>query len=89
VGPLNLMITSWTGIGGLKFSQADTKESLSYLIVTEEIDLEIGLAVLPWFMPVFYAGYQVMGNVTPGRPFQDFFSYTPVFGIRFTFGQPL
>jgi hypothetical protein len=81
------MITSWTGIGGIKFTQAESGDSLSYLIVTEEIDLEIGLAVLPWFMPVFYAGYQVMGNVAPGRPFSDFFSYTPVIGVRFAFGK--
>lgn len=87
VGPANLMITSWTGIGGIKFTQAPSGDSLSYLIVTEEIDLEIGLAVLPWFMPVFYAGYQVMGNVAPGRPFSDFFSYTPVIGVRFAFGK--
>ena len=87
VGPVNLMITSWTGIGGIKFTQAESGDSLSYLIVTEEIDLEIGLAVLPWFMPVFYAGYQVMGNVAPGRPFSDFFSYTPVIGVRFAFGK--
>jgi hypothetical protein len=86
-GPLNFMITSWTGIGGIKFSEALSGETASYLIVTEEIDLEIGLAALPWFMPVFYAGYQVMGNVVPGRPFQDFFSYTPVFGVRFAFGK--
>jgi hypothetical protein len=87
VGPTNLMITSWTGIGGLKFTQAQSGDSLSYLIVTEEIDLEIGVALLPWFMPVFYAGYQVMGNVAPGRPFSDFFSYTPVVGVRFAFGK--
>jgi hypothetical protein len=54
-------------------------------IVTEELDLEVGLAVLPWLMPIVYAGYQVMGNVGPGKPFQDFFSYAPVIGIRFDF----
>ncbi len=87
VGPLNLMITSWTGIGGIKFTEAATGETAGFLIVTEEIDLEIGLAVLPWFMPVFYAGYQVMGNLAPGQPFHDFFSYTPAVGVRFAFGK--
>lgn len=87
LGPVNIMVLSWTGIGGIKFTQAASSETVGYLIVTEEIDLEIGLPVLPWFMPVFYAGYQVMGNVGPGKPFQDFFSYTPVIGVRFAFGQ--
>jgi hypothetical protein len=87
VGPLNLMITSWTGIGGLRFTEALSGETAGYLIATEEIDLEIGLAVLPWFMPVLYAGYQIMGNLAPGQPFGDFFSYTPVVGVRFAFGK--
>ncbi len=86
-GPFNLMITSWTGMGGLRFTDAASGETAGYLIATEELDLEIGLAVFPWFMPVFYAGYQVMGNLAPGRPFGDFFSYAPVFGLRFTFGK--
>jgi hypothetical protein len=86
-GPLNLMFTSWTGIGGIRFTEAATGERAGYLIATEELDLEIGLAVLPWFMPVFYAGYQIMGNLAPGRPFGDFFSYTPVVGVRFAFGK--
>jgi hypothetical protein len=86
-GPLNLMITSWTGLGGIRFTAAATGETAGYLIATEELDLEIGLALLPWFMPVFYAGYQLMGNLTPGQPFGDFFSYTPVVGVRFAFGK--
>ncbi len=81
------MVLSWTGIGGIQFTEAASSETMGYLIVTEEIDLEIGLPVLPWFMPVFYDGYQVMGNVGPGKPFQDFFSYTPVIGVRFVFGK--
>jgi hypothetical protein len=86
-GPLNLMLTSWTGLGGVKVAAAAGGETETYLIATEEINLELGLAVLPWLMPVFYAGYQVMGNLGPGRPFQEFLSYTPVVGIRFAFGK--
>jgi hypothetical protein len=86
-GPLNLMLTSWTGFGGIRFAEALSGETASYVILSEELDLEIGLAVLPWLMPVFFAGYQVMGNLGPGRPFSDFFSYTPVVGIRFAFGH--
>jgi hypothetical protein len=86
-GPLNFMITSWTGLGGIRFSDASGGETAGYLIATEELDLEIGLAVLPWLMPVFYAGYQLMGNLGPGKPFRDFLSYTPVVGIRFAFGR--
>ena len=87
LGPVNIMFTSWTGIGGLKFTSAASGETEGYVIVTEELDLEVGLAVLPWLMPIVYAGYQVMGNVGPGKPFQDFFSYAPVIGIRFVFGS--
>jgi hypothetical protein len=87
LGPVNFMITAWTGIGGLKFCDPQNADIRSYLIVTEEIDLEIGLAVLPWFMPVLYAGYQVMGNLYPDPPFQGFFSYAPVVGLRLAWGR--
>ncbi len=87
LGPVNLMLTAWTGIGGLKFRAPLSLEERSYLILSEEIDLEIGFAVLPWFMPVLFAGYQVMGNLYPERPFQGFFSYAPVVGLRFAWGH--
>lgn len=87
LGPVNLMLTSWTGIGGIKFTGGLDASTRSYLILSEELDLELGLAVFRWFMPSVYAGYQVMGNLTPGQPFADFFTYTPVFGLRFTFGK--
>jgi hypothetical protein len=87
LGPVNLMLTSWTGIGGLKFTDTLDSTRKSYVIVTEELDLELGLAVFRWFMPVVYAGYQVMGNITPGQPFRDFLTYTPVFGFRVAFGS--
>jgi len=87
LGPVNVMVVSWTGIGGIKFTDPAGGGTAGYVIGTEEVDLEIGVPVLPWFMPVFYAGYQVMGNLGPGRPFEDFLSYTPVIGIRFAFGK--
>jgi len=87
LGPVNLMLTAWTGIGGLKYRQPLSMEERGYLIVTEEIDLEIGVAVLPWFMPVLFAGYQVMGNLYPELPFQGFFSYAPVVGLRLAWGH--
>jgi hypothetical protein len=87
LGPVNLLLTSWTGIGGLKYSEALSGDTHSYLIFTEEIDLELGLAILPWFMPMLYAGYQVMGNLYPEKPFRGFFSYTPVVGVRFAWGR--
>jgi hypothetical protein len=86
-GPVNLMLTSWTGIGGVHVAGAAGGEERSYFIFTEEVDLEIGIPILPWFMPTFYVGYQVVGNLSPGRPFRDFFSYTPVTGIRFAWGK--
>jgi hypothetical protein len=87
LGPVNIMVVSWTGLGGIRFVEPASGETAGYLIGTEEVDLEVGIAVLPWFMPVFYAGYQVMGNLGPGRPFQDFLSYSPVVGIRCAFGR--
>ena len=88
VGPVNFLLTSWTGIGGVQVRDASTgEEEQGYLLLSEEIDLEIGFAVLPWFMPSVYAGYQVAGNLAPGRPFSDWFHYTPVIGFRLTFGN--
>jgi len=87
LGPVNVMLTSWTGIGGIHVTDAATGESKGFLLVSEELDLEIGFPILPWFMPVVYAGYQVAGNLYPEKPFQAFVSYTPVVGVRFAWGK--
>jgi hypothetical protein len=38
-------------------------------------------------MPTVFAGYQVAGNLVPGRPFEPFLSYTPVMGFRPAWGK--
>ncbi len=80
-GPLNMLVTSWTGIGGIR------SEGKGYLLLSEEVDLELGLALLPWFMPSVYVGYQVAGNLAPGRPFSEWLNYSPVAGFRIAFGN--
>ena len=85
--PFNLMLTSWTGIGGLKINKPATGEEQGFLIVSEEVDLEVGLPVLPWFMPTLYAGYQIAGNIYPDKAFAAFFSYTQVVGVRLAWGK--
>ena len=71
----------------MKYSEPLGERTRSYLILTQEFDLEIGLAVFPWFMPVLFAGYQVMGNLYPQTPFQGFLSYTPIVGLRLAWGR--
>lgn len=86
LGPVNIMLTSWTGIGGIRVYDPASGGGRGYLLFTEEIDLEIGLPIVRWFMPTFYAGYQVAGSLCPQEPFRGYFSYTPVVGVRFAWG---
>jgi hypothetical protein len=53
----------------------------------EEITLELGIPINRWFMPSLYAGYQIAGNLAPGKPFEDFLVYTPVIGMRVAWGK--
>jgi hypothetical protein len=85
--PVNLSLLSWTAIGGISTGIPSGDSDRGFLVIMEELTLELGLPILPWFMPTFYAGYQVAGNLTPGRPFQDFLSYTPVVGLRAAWGK--
>ena len=85
--PVNLSIVSWTSFGGIGVGDIDADESSGYFALSEEVCLEIGLPIFRWFMPTIYVGYQVAGNLIPGRLFQSFLSYTPVVGLRIQWGD--
>lgn len=84
--PVNLSLVTWTGVGGVYTGNSSLHPHNGYFCVSAELDLEVGLPVLPWFMPVVYAGYQFIGNLSGGKPFDEFISYTPVVGVRFAWG---
>lgn len=87
--PLNISILTCTGFGGIATGRYSyfTGGYKGLFVVSEEITLEVGLPLIDWFMPTAYAGYQIIGNVVPGRLFETFLSYTPVAGIRIQFGD--
>ncbi|MEW5814072.1 MAG: hypothetical protein AB1798_01585 [Spirochaetota bacterium] len=85
--PLHVAIVSWTGFGGVYTGRYETTAGKAFFCVSEELELEIGIPLLSWFMPTIYAGYQVTGNVIPGSLFQTFLSYTPVIGFRIVWGK--
>jgi hypothetical protein len=85
--PLHLAVVSWTGLGGVFTGDYETGEGSGYFIGYEEVDLELGIPIISWFMPTVYVGYQVVGNLLPGRPFQSSFLYNPVAGVRISWGD--
>jgi hypothetical protein len=85
--PLNLSLVTWTGVGGIGRGQTPQESAEGYFIGFVEIDLEVGIPITRWFMPVVYAGYQLAGNFVPGTLFETFVSYTPVIGARICWGK--
>ncbi len=85
--PINLSIVSWTGIGGISTGIYSATGDEGFMGLLQEVTLEIGFPLLRWFMPTIYTGYQIAGNLIPGVPFRDFFSYTPVLGLRIQWGS--
>lgn len=84
--PINISVISYTGFGGLYSGKHKETPNSGFFAISEEINLEIGVPIFKWFMPVIYAGYQIQGNVLPGRLFESFLSYTPVLGVKMTWG---
>jgi hypothetical protein len=85
--PIYLTLTSWTGIGGVGIrNPAVGQYADGYLAVFQEFSLELGIPFSNWFTPTLFAGYQFMVNLIPGPVF-EFFSYTPVIGIRAGWGD--
>jgi len=85
--PVNISIVSWTGLGGLSTGILPADGIRGFFGVLQEVTVELGFPVISWFMPTLFAGYQIAGNLIPGVPFDDFFSYTPVIGFRFQWGS--
>ena len=85
--PLHVAIVSWTGVGGIYTGLVGPSPNRGFFVGFEEIDLEIGLPIARWFMPALYVGYQAMGNLIPGVPFQDSLIYSPVAGVRLAWGS--
>ncbi|MEM5948244.1 hypothetical protein WKV44_06785 [Spirochaetia bacterium 38H-sp] len=54
---------------------------------TFEATGEITIQATDWFYISGFAGYQIIGNYSPGKPFADFLSYSPVLGIRLALGE--
>lgn len=90
--PINLSIVSWTGFGGVYTGLSQTLSGSNtigkgFFCLSEEVTVELGIPLQRWFMPVFFAGYQVAGNIVPGQTFQTFLSYAPVIGMRLAWGK--
>lgn len=85
--PVNISIVSWTGLGGLYTGIRSASGYQGFFGLLQEVTLELGIPIIRWFMPTLFAGYQVAGNLIPGVPFEAFFSYTPVIGLRLQWGS--
>jgi len=86
--PIHLAVVSYVGVGGLSVQGSGGASDLeSWFALSAELDVEVGLPLMGWFMPVVYAGYQYMGNLIPGESFEVFSSYSPVLGFRLAFGD--
>ncbi len=86
-GPLHFAVVTYAGIGGIHREAMGESPDESWFALSLEIDVEVGLPVFGWFMPVVYAGYQYMGGIFPSETDEVFQSYSPVLGIRLAFGD--
>ncbi len=80
-GPLTLALSLWGGIGGASWA------SRGYVVGYGAAQAELGVWVLPWMEIVGYVGYETLGNLSPGAPFQEAVLRTPMLGIRFAWGS--
>jgi hypothetical protein len=89
--PVSLSLMSWTGFGPISTTWGTETFSVDgetgFICLMQEIDIEVGIPVFTWFMPTFYAGVQIVGNILDWDTFNSFASYTPIFGIRLQLGK--
>jgi hypothetical protein len=78
-GPIVAALTLFTGAGGIAF------DGHGYAVLFGEVDFELGVAFL-WMQITGYAGFQAWGNFVPGYPFSSAVVYTPVLGVRMSWG---
>jgi hypothetical protein len=79
-GPVVFAFNFLGGVGGAAYAGG------GYMLLFGQADLELGAAVLPWMQVVLYAGYQAWGNLIPGIPFVSAKLFTPVLGVRVSWG---
>jgi hypothetical protein len=84
--PLFIALLLNLGAGGISINDEYNRNS-GYFVLFSELLFEAGVPVMPWCMISGYVGYQVMGNVITGGFFDTFISYTPVIGIKISFGK--
>ena len=85
--PVHLSLMSYTGFGGIYTGENENNPDSGFFVLSEEIDVEVGIPIFKWFMPSIFAGYQVSGNVIPGKMFSSYLSYSPVMGVRISWGS--
>ncbi len=83
-GPFVIAVNLWTGLGGAAYEASDPG---GFMIAFGELSAELGLVLTRWMRLVGYMGLQAMGNLAPGRPFDELDLYTPVTGIRLSWGS--
>jgi len=84
---VHLNVMSYTGFGGVYTGNNAANKDTWFFVILEEVDLELGIPLFSWFMPVVYIGYQIAGNILPGDMLSSFISYTPVMGVRLAWGS--
>lgn len=84
--PLFLALLVNIGAGGIAVNNENDIYS-GHFVLFGELLLEAGIPVIPWCMVSGYMGYQVMGNVITGGFLDTFISYTPVIGVKISFGK--
>lgn len=72
----------WLGLGGFSVDSFD-----GYFGGYLEVTLDTCIRLTIWMELVLYVGYQIIGNIIPGRPFDTYTSYTLTCGIRLSFGS--
>jgi hypothetical protein len=81
-GPVTVALTLWGGLGGASWG------THGYMLALGAAQAELGVWVLPWMQIVGYVGYEALGNVLPGFPFNRALLNTPVLGLRIAWGSP-
>jgi hypothetical protein len=84
VGPFMLAVNLWTGLGGIDrpFDLEDARFALF-----GQADLELGFRLFRGVWMVGYAGMQAMADILTWQPVSTAVYYTPVAGLRLSFGR--
>jgi hypothetical protein len=83
-GPVVVGLNLLLGAGGMGSSFFPPYGG--YAIGFGEVTLDAGIALAPWMLVSAYGGMQAMTNLIPGRPFSNVVIYSPVAGVRLSWG---